>query len=144
MARLMRSYCIYFYREAGLAKLLAQAQSSHRPASEALAVKKMHILTEPERSAAVARYQEMLQVAVVATEFDVSRETVRRILRDNNIKTVRKPTFTASQLAEIQARYIAGESTVQLGKKYEVAASTIGDALRGVGIVLRRPVANRW
>ncbi|WP_172651296.1 hypothetical protein [Rhodococcus opacus] len=47
-------------------------------------------------------------------------------------------------LAELIWHYEQGRSTVELGRKYDLTASSVGKALKKAGVTLRHPRFNRW
>ena len=55
-----------------------------------------------------------------------------------------RATIDAKLLAEQTWHYERGKSTVELGRRYNLAESSVVKALKKSGVLLRAPKFNRW
>lgn len=93
-----------------------------------------------EAVAVVDRYRAVRNIRTVAKEFQLSRTTVARILKDHGIDASRR--MTESENSKAAELYERGQSSSAIGKQLGYDNHTILRALRRRGVSIR-PAANR-
>ncbi|WP_139047422.1 hypothetical protein [Rhodococcus erythropolis] len=76
--------------------------------------------------------------------FGIHRQTVTRLLVKHGVPVHPRATIDAKLLAEQTWHYERGKSTVELGRRYNLAESSVVKALKKSGVQLRAPKFNRW
>lgn len=104
-----------------------------------------------QRAESLMRYQEGMSLSAAAEAARVSIGALRATLRKSGT-TARNPSAAislgkggkrAKHLAEVVRRYMAGESTVSIGKDIGVAAQTVAEWLTSAGVELRSQGGSR-
>lgn len=101
-------------------------------------------LSESEVDLLVSVYEAGKTAPEVAELFGIHRQTVARLLASRGVATRSRGRIDAKLLAELTWHYERGRSTVELGRQYGLAASSVGKALKKSGVKLRQPKFNRW
>ena len=86
-------------------------------------------LNEPEQAALVERFGEGAELATLAEEFGIHRDTVGKILRRQGVAR-RYGVVTGEVLAEAIRLHEEGWTFERLGERYGVNASTVYRAIR--------------
>lgn len=131
---LLHDYSKHFNGRA-MAELARRAAQSGRPEPAVQRAGKARQLRPPEVDGLVARYQELGNVADVARQFGVTRQTVGMHLAARGIETVRRmseaDTTTAAGL------YREGHSAATIGRRLGFDPQTVLNGLRSVDVPIR-------
>ncbi|WP_209921931.1 Hin recombinase [Rhodococcus qingshengii] len=91
-------------------------------------------LSEAELTAMIGVYRSGKTALQVAKLFGIHRQTVTRLLVKHGVPLYPRATIDAKLLAELTWHYERGKSTVELGRRYNLAASSVGNALKKSGV----------
>ena len=80
---------------------------------------------------------------LLAELFCISRQTVSAILNRHGVLR-RRRTLSDDQILTASQLYKDGLSLALIDKRFEMDAGTIHDALRKVGVTMRRVGTNQW
>lgn len=127
---------------AELSNLLA-LPTRQTPALPRRVRKQQHRLTDNEQVNLVAAYNAGRTVQQLAEQFCTSRQTVSSVLNKHGIPRGRR-TISADEISIASQLYKDGLSLARIGKRLEMDAGTIHDALRKVGIKMRPVGTNQW
>jgi hypothetical protein len=83
----------------------------------------------------VARYEEVGSVNAIAHEYQVTRQTVAKLLAERGIETIRR--MSATDVAIATDRYTLGDSAATIGRRLGFAPHTVLSALRAAGVPIR-------
>lgn len=78
--------------------------------------------------------------SVIARTLDVPADTVRRTMKRMGlelVRTGRRSGVTPVQISEMVGHYLNGVSTTEIGKKYDLSATTAADYIRDAGCAIR-------
>jgi DNA-binding CsgD family transcriptional regulator len=118
-------------------KLLDQARADRRPTAAQPAVRRTKRPSEAEIDHLVARYLELKSLRLVAAELGVDRATVRTHLKQRGVQLVEQARMTDRDVARAVELYVAGQSSVTIGKALGFDNHTVLKALRTAGVRIR-------
>ena len=139
---LLRGYSNQTHVLAKLSSLLALPKRQ-TPDLPGRVRKQQHRLTDDEQVKLVAAYQAGNAVRELAEQFCTSRQTVSAALNSHGVLR-RRRTLSADEISIAAQFYDGGLSLAKIGKRFEMDAGTIHDALRKVGITMRPVGTNQW
>lgn len=79
----------------------------------------------------------------LAEKFRTSRQTVSAVLSRHGVLRQRR-TLSDDEISTAAQLYKDGWSLAKIGKRFEMDAGTIHDALRKVGVAMRRVGTSQW
>lgn len=124
------------------AELVLKAAQSRRPRQAAPRARSARQFRPSEIDELVARYLEVGNVADVARQFSVTRQTVGTHLASRGIETVRR--MSEANITVAAALYGEGKSAAAIGRRLGFDPQTVLRGLRSVDVPIReRPGYSR-
>lgn len=96
-------------------------------------------LTDADIDDLIKRYQTLEPIEEIAASFSISVSYLKSLMSKRGVrrpKVVRR-ALTPEQADELVRRYLAGESTKQLGPAFGISSRTVSDYLRRAGVKAR-------
>ncbi len=88
----------------------------------------------------VARYKAGAHTTELMREFELSKSSVLKILRENNVK-MRRQAMTPKQVQQATVMYEQGDSLLTTARALEVPKQTVRQALIKAGVEIRPSTA---
>lgn len=117
------------------AELALKAAQSRRPRQAAPRARSARQLRPSEIDELVARYLEVGNVADVARQLGITRQTVGSHLASRGIETVRR--MSAADISTAAALYREGRSAATIGRRLGFDPQTVLNGLRSAGVPIR-------
>ena len=95
------------------------------------------ILDKNQIKEIIRKYQLGIPGTNLSREYDISNNTIYKILRKNKIPVRRRSKLTNKQSVKVINEYKAGKSACKLAKNYNVASATIYNILKSKNIPIR-------
>jgi DNA-binding transcriptional ArsR family regulator len=119
-----------------IAGMTRGAERSRRSSPSEHVVKTARRLRASEVDHLVDRYQAIGDVAELAREFGVTRQTISAHLASRGIKTVRR--MTVEDIATAANLYRDGRSAASIGQQLKFDGQTVLNGLRRTGVQIRK------